>query len=362
VETLKRYLLPGFVCQSVIIAGGYGTGRELAEFFLSRGPTGGLLAILVATTVVSAVTMVSYEFARVFRAFDYRVFFRRLLGPGWILFEICYLILLLLVLSVIAAAAGEILEETFGLPRLVGALGIMALVGAMVVGGNELIERLFASWSGVLYLVYIMFFVWCLSRFGSEIQTALAAGTVEGSWLRGGIAYAGYNLGVLPAVLFTLRNHQSRKETLVAGFLTGPIVMIPALLFFLSIAGEYPAILGEAVPANHILEVLGARWFQITFQVMLLGTLVETGTGLIHGLNERVAGALREKGGNLTSGQRAGSAAVLLIIGTVIAQFGLIGLIASGYGTVTWGFVAVYVVPVLTWGVILIRRGPGAPA
>ena len=29
----QRYLLPGFVFQSVIIAGGYGTGRELVEFF-----------------------------------------------------------------------------------------------------------------------------------------------------------------------------------------------------------------------------------------------------------------------------------------------------------------------------------------
>ena len=28
----QRYLLPGFVFQSVIIAGGYGTGRELVEF------------------------------------------------------------------------------------------------------------------------------------------------------------------------------------------------------------------------------------------------------------------------------------------------------------------------------------------
>lgn len=360
-ETLKRYLLPGFVCQSVVIAGGYGTGRELAEFFLARGPTGGLLAMLVATVIVSAVCMASYEFARVFRAFDYRVFFRRLLGPGWILFEICYVLLLLLVLAVIAAAAGEILEETFGLPRLLGALGIMGLVGALVVGGNDLIERVFTSWSGVLYVVYLVFFVWCLSRFGTEIQAALASGTVEGSWFRSGVAYAGYNLGVIPAVLFTLRHHRKRRETLVAGFLTGPIAMVPALLFFLAIAGEYPGILERAVPANHMLELLGSRWFQITFQVMLFGTLVETGTGLIHGVNERLAGALEERGEKLTSRQRIASAGVLLIIAIAIAQFGLIGLIASGYGTLTWGFVAVYVVPILTWGVFLLWRASHAP-
>ena len=31
--TFKKYLLPGFVFQSVTIGGGYGTGRELVEYF-----------------------------------------------------------------------------------------------------------------------------------------------------------------------------------------------------------------------------------------------------------------------------------------------------------------------------------------
>ena len=39
----RKYLLPGFVFQSIVIGGGYGTGRELVEFFLKFGPLGGLL-------------------------------------------------------------------------------------------------------------------------------------------------------------------------------------------------------------------------------------------------------------------------------------------------------------------------------
>ena len=35
---------------------------------------------------------------------------------------------------------------------------------------------------------------------------------------------------------------------------------------------------------------------------------------------------------------------------------GLIGLIARGYGTLTWLFLIVFVIPILTWGVVLIRR------
>jgi uncharacterized membrane protein YkvI len=79
----RKYLLPGFVFQSVVIAGGYGTGRELAEFFLTYGPLGGLLAmLLVTTTIWSAVCASSFEFSRLFRSYDYRGFFKHLLGRG----------------------------------------------------------------------------------------------------------------------------------------------------------------------------------------------------------------------------------------------------------------------------------------
>jgi uncharacterized membrane protein YkvI len=45
----------------------------------------------------------------------------------------------------------------------------------------------------------------------------------------------------------------------------------------------------------------------------------------------------------------------LLGLGTVISRFGLIDLIAKGYGTLTIGFIVVYVIPVLTLGVMKIR-------
>ena len=49
----QRYLLPGFIFQSVIIAGGYATGREIVEFFFGSGPVGGLIGILVAMFIWS---------------------------------------------------------------------------------------------------------------------------------------------------------------------------------------------------------------------------------------------------------------------------------------------------------------------
>lgn len=353
----RRYFLPGFLFQSVVIAGGYGTGAELSEFFLTQGPLGGLLAMGAATVVFSAVSMATFELARLWHAFDYRRFFQRLLGPGWILFEACYVGLLLIVLAVVAAASGSIMADTFGVNYWVGVGAVMLAVGALVFGGNEAIERVFSAWSFVLYGVYIVFFVWCFRELGAEIATGLGSEPAGTGWAWAGLRYAGYNLAVIPPVLAALRLHETRRETFVAGALTGPIAMIPGLLFYLPMIGLYPEILDATVPATVLLERLGSRGFQIAFQVVLFGTLIETGAGLIHAVNERIAGLQTERETEMASWVRPVVALGLLGLGTAVSGFGLTGLIARGYGTLTLGFIAVYVIPVLTLGIWRIRTG-----
>ena len=299
--------------------------------------------------------MVTFELARVWGAFDYRHFFQKLLGRGWWLFEACYVGLLLIVLAVVAAASGSIAQETFGLGYWTGVAAVMLAVGGLVFGGNVAIERFFSAWSFVLYAMYVAFFVWCFRSFGGDIMARLGAEPAGGGWVWAGLRYAGYNLAVIPPVLATLRVHESRRETFWAGALTGPIAMIPGLLFFVASVGRYPEIVGAVVPANVLLEVLGSRTFQVAFPVMLFGTLVETGAGLIHAFNERVSGLRRDRRAQLAAWIRPTVAVGLLGVGTFISSFGLIDLIARGYGTLTIGFIAVYVIPVLTVGVWKLR-------
>lgn len=356
---LRRVLLPGFVFQSVVIAGGYGTGRELAEFFLMEGPVGGLLALALATVLWSLVCMVTYEIARQAGTYDYRTFFKGLLGPGWILYEVAYLLFMLLILAVIAAAAGALLEETFGLPYWIGVVGIMAAVGGMVMGGSRVLEGAMAGWSVVLYLAYITLFLWSFRAFGPQISSAFSGPPQDFGWATAGVRYAAYNVALIPPLLFTIRHLRSGSETFWAGLLSGPIAMLPGLLFFLAMVGQYPAILDRPVPANYLLDILGSRWFQIVFQVVLFGTLIETGAGLIHGMNERIAGMMKEKNRDLPAWGRPSVAIVSLATGTALAGVGIVDLIARGYGTLTWVFLVVYVLPVLTLGLwMILRKGP----
>ncbi len=356
-ESFKKYFVPGIIFQSVVIAGGYGTGREIVEFFLSFGTVGGLIAMLAISGVLwGVVCAATFEFSRVFKAYDYRTFFKELLGKVWWLYELCYVILLLIVLAVIASSAGSILNEVFGLNYYIGVIAMMIGVGILVLNGTEAIEKFLSYWSFLLYAVYIAFLVMMFTRFGREITTNISSGAMESGWVLGGLKYAFYNLGIIPAVLFSVKHVETRKEAIGAGFIAGLIGIIPAVLLFIAMSGFYPEIISEAVPTVYLLNAIGSPVLTVVFQITLFGTLVETGTGFIYAVTERITAVYNENNKKMSRWIIPGVTTGLLMLGVFIAQFGLIGLIAKGYGTITWGFLIFYVIPIVTIGIYKIQK------
>ncbi len=134
------------------------------------------------------------------------------------------------------------------------------------------------------------------------------------------------------------------------------IGILPGLFFFIAVVSQYPDVLPEEVPAYLVFQRLGIPFLLILFQVVLFGTLIETGTGFIHAVNERIRSALEAKGKMLQPWARPSVAIVLLLIGVGISTFGLINLIAKGYGSISWGFFVVYIIPLMTLGLYKIRN------
>ena len=346
----KRFLLPGFVFQSLCIAGGYGTGRELVEFFLLFGPRGGLLGMLPATVLVSLTCMIAFELARMTHSFDYRSFLKVLLGRAWFIYEIAYLLSILLVLAVIGSATGAVVDETFGLHGTTSTVLLLAVIAFLAFKGTRLIEGVLSVWSFVLYAVYIAVFVLSLYAFGPHIREALADFPAEPGWFLTGTRYGALQLALVPAVLFATTHLTSRRDAVVAGVLAGPILMIPAVLFFTAMLGHFPDIVERPVPVNHILEQLGSPVLLWVFPVVLIGTFIETGTGMIHAFNERLASGLAALGRSLPRVARPAIAVGLILCALLLSRWGIIELIAVGYGAMTWVFIGIFVIPVLTIG------------
>lgn len=363
----QRFLLPGLAFKAVVIGGGYSTGRELAEFFLGSGPRGGLAAMLLAMTIWSLVCAVAFLFARAAVAHDYRSFFGALLGRFWFLFEFVYLSFLVLVLAVLAAAAGTIGAEVFRLPMGAGTVLLVVAIAGIASFGNQGAEQLFKYASVFIYLTYALFLALALFRFGERIGPALALEVPADGWVRGGVTYASYNVVAAIAVLPFVRHLASQRDALVAGVLAGPLAMLPALLFFLCMVAWYPAIGAEALPSDFLLRQLNLPWFQVLFQLMIFCALLETGVGVINAVNERISHAVEVRRGTaLRPGGRLAISAVLLVSSAFVAvRIGLVDLIARGYGAFGYVMLAVFVMPLLVIGSLRLWRGffrPGAPA
>ena len=349
----RRYVLPGLAFKAVVIGGGYATGREIAEFFLPAGPWGGIAAMAVATAIWSIVCSVTFVFARRLRERDYRSFFRALLGRAWPVFEIAYVVFVILILAVFGAAAGAIGSATFGAPPIVGTLCLMAAIAVATAFGNKSVERVFTWVSILLYGVYAVFVVFALSSFGNRIsQTFASAGGWNDGWLSGGLTYAGYNIIGAVVILPVTRHLTSDRDAIVAGIAAGPLAMLPAFLFFICMCAFVPAIAGEALPSDYLLARLDQPWFRYLFEIMIFAALLESGTGAVHAVNERISTVWHARTRKQLNPRARGAIALaLLVVCMLIAdRVGLVALIANGYRALAYVLIAVYVVPLLTVG------------
>lgn len=354
---LKIYLLPGAILQSVMIGGGYGTGRELVEFFTRHGIGNGFLGQLVATALISAIFALSLMLCVRYQAYDYRSFFKLLLGRAWFLFEVLLVVLFVLVLAIMGSAAGRILEDQFGLPERAGAFVMLVLVVILTFFGRDLITRVLASWSVFLYVVFIGYFAAVVAGLTPGDVAGKFAITVEAGWLVSALQYALYNVSAVPIILYAARAIETERQACTSGILGGLISMIPGMLFHLSFVGAYPGILDAELPVYRMFEQLAMPALYACYLIVLFGTFIETGAGNIQGFIERVDGWWTERRGTtLKRYQHATIAGAALVIAGVLSDVGIVDLIARGYGTIAWGFLFVYLIPLFSVGVYRLRR------
>jgi uncharacterized membrane protein YkvI len=359
---IQRYVVPSLVIQAVLVGGGYATGRELVEFFLSLGPLSGLAGMLLTALIFSMCSMISFELARRYRTFDYGSFTGLFLGRFRFLFEISYLAGLMLALAVVSAAAGELLLASLGWSRWFSLMLFMAVVAGLVFFGNTVIERVISAWSVVFYLTYAALFLVVLTRFGDAMVAGIAAEPFHpGATLWSGLSYAAYNIPILPVLIFVARNFQSRREALISGALAGPLILLPGFAFLLALSAFYPTITTSTLPIQAVLQHIGSPLLSGAIQLVILGALVKTGAGLLHGFNERLARHAADRTRALPNVLRPLVALTLMLVAVIAAaEIGLVDLIGKGYRYSALIHLFVLVIPLLTIGLWRLRTNEAA--
>lgn len=348
---LRTIFIPAAVFQSVIVGGAYGTGREIVEYISQFGPLGGLFAIGVIAISFALVLAISFEFARIHNSWDYRTYLRELLGPVWIAYEVLFLALLVLILAITGSAAGSVLHDKFSVPENFG-IGLMFLLVVLLnYFGRNLVKRTLTLGSLILMGVLVVYFVFIFNHAYAEIKAVVSSGEVKPGWLKSGLTFAIYNSALIPVIVYCASDLQSRTQSVASGLLAGALGVFPALIFHLSFMAGYPAVIEEAIPTYWMIERLGFSMLLTLYVLILFATIVQTGVGVLQGLNERLDRWRRDAGGkSLSNVQHATLAGGLLLLSLVLAKIGIVELVAKGYSALAWGFFIVFTLPTLTIG------------
>ena len=172
----EKFLLPGLILQSVIIGGGYSTGREVVQYGAKYGAAGWItvIVILVGFSVLSALV---FEVARVFGSYDYKTWIQQIIGRFWPLFEGLFLTMIILSIAVVVSAGGNILQQTLGFPYLPAVLAITLLVAVIICYGSHAVERFKTFGSILLYSAYVIFSWLVLSQRWDQVAAIFAPKT-----------------------------------------------------------------------------------------------------------------------------------------------------------------------------------------
>jgi len=347
----RVFLIPSAVFLSVVFGGSYGSGREVVEFVSRHGPMGGLTSLLTICLTYSLCLFLCFELARLHRAYDYRSFFKNLIGRGWFLYEIIVMLGLIISLAVCASAAGSIFNDHFRIPEMLGGLVLLLIVIGLNYLGRDYVERSMIISVGALGLVLVYLLICVFMDHSASLATGFSHSNVDSGAIVGGMQYAFTNGGFIPLLLYCSRGLRSRREVALASGFAAFAAVTPGLAFHLTFMVGYPEILDQRLPTYWLIEQITSPLFLNLYVVLLFVMVAQTGVGLLQGLVERLDNWKGETTGKpLAPSGHALVAGLAVGLSMLLASMGIVTLIIRGYTVLSLSFVLVFFVPLLTYG------------
>lgn len=369
---LGKYFLPGIILQGVLIGGGYATGREIMEYGGKFGALGWWsgLATLLGFTLVS---ILSFELIRLYHLYDFKSFLKELIGPLYRVFDVVYILFMVIIIAVMSSATGAVVEQMTGLNYWYGVAGITLVVALLHFYGENIISYFETIGTIGLYAGYICFSAMVISNHTDNISRVLSVNDYSympdatiGFAFWTGILYMAYNLVVFPSTFFTVRRLTTRRQTIVSGIIAGLLMTIPWFLTYFAILSYYPAkeVVEAPVPWVLMMQMNDAPgWMLFLFSFVMGWTLIETATGIIHAMLDRINKGLEEKGRPEMTRRAKGLLTLgILCVSILFSKIGIIALIAQAYNALAYAFILLFFVPLCTVGVYKIWKAGGVRA
>lgn len=304
--SIKSVLMVGGAYASYTIGSGFATGQEVLQFFGSWGHPFQYLTVLVSMIMTIYFTSSCYKTGQKMsfeKASDcYTYYCGKYVGY---FFDFFSLILVFGILISMFAGCGSTIEQYFGIPKYVGAIGMGIIAAVVVMSGLRRVEQVLGCLGVVIigYVIVIGIYALATSDVGMSEATKNLPQYVESgevlqagvfgihNWVLSALTYAGVCLIVSVPFLVSLgKGTKNQKEALAGGLFSGIFFHAGVLLVASAVLLNLDAIIekGAQVPLLASMQEMipSLAW---TFAIILVAGIFTTVIGYLWLISGRFA-------------------------------------------------------------------------
>ncbi|MFW6001572.1 MAG: hypothetical protein ACOCQE_04285 [Halanaerobium sp.] len=340
-----------FVWFTTHFGGGFASGRQAAEFFVRHGWYS-VFTPLAAMGIDAVIFYYAWDFSVINNTYDYRSWTDEFYHPYEKIFSNLYEIIFVLTMAVATAVAfatgGSTIKSAVGTAYLPNTIAIAAVIFLLTIFGAKIVRKA-ATYVGIAIIIGVVF-VYGANAIVSFPQIIAVisdqtAKTNVWSALWSMLLYASFQaiaVGAYVAVADVLETREDALKAAWAGFIINGVLLTLASL---TVLAYYPDILEIPVPTIYVVNngVGGALAENIISILIVLG-VVSTGVNFVFGGVKRIISWWPNDN---TGHSHSVIASLVFVIATwSIARFGLIPLVAKGYGFLGYLGIPVLIIPV----------------
>ena len=273
-----------------IMGAGFASGRELWQFMGLFGTKGLIGTCFVAGCFIVLGFMTSY-IARKKQTNDFAII---VTPEGHPRIEKCVSVfmsvMLFSVLVTMSAAGGSLLNQNFGVNKIIGGVIICFLVVITVLGDFERVSHVFRYVMPVLFVLVVTTSIIIMSTdFGDlgyhqEVEPA----TMAPNWVVGALVYISYNLlSMIPIISSSSMHARSEKHALLGATLGGLMVGILALVIILALQSDMSFADASDMPMLAYAQVI-SNPVGILYSIVLFAAIYCAATSNFYGFTTKI--------------------------------------------------------------------------
>lgn len=337
---------------------GFATGTSMTTWFVRYGAIG-LLLPLISMAVTAGVMYFMAEYARQFKAFNYKALAKSAYGEKGgkfmtLMYDVVFLVTVMCAGGLCISGLASVLEQHLGLNYWIGASLTIVIAALLCLYGSKLLSMASAYMMyfiiGVTLLIVVMSFAFGQYDLGAAFanSSANAADVSLGTVIWKSILYGFFQSSLcfnVMSVSDVLEDTKATKKAILTGYAINIVLMLAVILMLFSYTNIYP-ICDESLPIYSILSRLGMGWLTWIYVILMTLAVLTSAAGLAFAGTVRFDAVL--KGIESKRVRSAIITVVLLGIATAAASFGLKSLMSTGNSIIGYLAIVVLVIPAYT--------------